>query len=102
MRLAFLRRILEEGPPEGLDPVGRITDTHLSSAGTPGSYYLTYFSYRQPGRVQFTLPAGERYLGDVIDTWEMTITPLAEVVQDGTPIELPRKPYQAIRLRRHV
>ncbi len=101
-RLAFLRHILEEGPPEGIDPVGQITNTHLSSAGKIGAYYLSYFGYRQPGRVEFTFPAGEHYQADVIDTWEMTITPMADPVEHGTTVELPRKPYQAIRLRRHV
>jgi len=99
-RIAFLRRILEEGPSEGLDPVGNVTNTHLVSVGQAGKYYLTYFGYRQPAEVTFSLPEGQRYQADLIDTWEMTTVPLADLVERGTTIRLPRKPYLAVRLWR--
>ena len=99
-RIAFLRQILEEGPPEGLDPVANVTNTHLGSAGQAGKYYLTYFGYRHPAQVTFSLPEGQRYQADVIDTWEMTIAPLDCPVERGTTIRLPRKPYLAVRLQR--
>ena len=99
-RLAFLRRILEEGPTEGLDFVGEVTNTHLSSAGKAGVYYLTYFGPRQPSQVSLALPEGQRYRADVIDTWQMTVSTLPELVADGSTIHLPRSPFLALRLRR--
>lgn len=99
-RIAFLRRVLEDGPAEGLDRLGEITNTHLRSAGQPGEYYLTYFGGRQPGQVTLKLPAGERYHAEVIDTWEMTITPVDDDVTDASTLDLPGKPYIAIRMRR--
>jgi hypothetical protein len=99
-RIAFLRRILEEGPSEGLDPVGEVTNTHLYSAGQAGAFSLTYFGPRQPSRVTLNLPPGQRYEADLLDTWKMTIVPLADSVEQGSTLDLPRKPFQALRLRR--
>lgn len=99
-RIAFLRRILEEGPAEGLDIAGEVTNTHLLSAGQAGAFYLTYFGPRQPSLVTLSLSEGERYQADLIDTWAMTVTPLTEPLQHGSTIPLPRKPYLALRLRR--
>jgi hypothetical protein len=99
-RIAFLRQVLEDGPVGGLNPVGEITNTHVASAGQPGEYYLTYFGNRQPAEITFSLPTGQPYRADMIDTWGMAITTLDRVVEDQTRIELPGKPYIAVRLRR--
>ncbi len=99
-RIAFLRRILEEGPSEGLELVGEVTNTHLQSAGQVGSFYLTYFGPRQPSLLTLNLPPGQLYEADLIDTLEMTIAPLATSVQQDSTLHLPRKPFQALRLRR--
>jgi hypothetical protein len=97
-RIAFLRRILEEIPEGWLDPVGEITNTHLPGVGQPGKYYLTYFGVRQPGEVTFNLPGeGDFYL-DIIDTWEMTVTPVAGTFQKAITVQLPGKPYLAVRI----
>ena len=98
-RIAFLRLVLECGPAGGLNPVGEITNTHIVSAGQPGEYYLTYFGSRQPGQITFILPAGQSCRAEVIDTWEMTITPLDHPVENQTTITLPGKPYIAVCLR---
>ncbi len=37
---------------------------------------------------------------EVVDTWEMTISPLDESVVRGAKVPLPVKPYQALILRR--
>jgi hypothetical protein len=99
-RIAFLRRVLEDGPVRELDPVGEITNTHLASAGQPGEYYLTYLGNRQPREITFFLPPDQKYRAEVIDTWEMTVMPLDQVVENQSAIALPGKPYIAVRLRR--
>ncbi|MDQ4100301.1 MAG: DUF5060 domain-containing protein [Chloroflexota bacterium] len=99
-RIAFLRRILEDAPSEGLDVVGEVTNTHLPSTGQVGAFYLTYFGPRQPARVTLSLPEGQRYRADLIDTWEMGVTPLTDSAQHGSTIHLPGKPYLTLRLRR--
>ena len=46
------------------------------------------------------VPPGERYSATLIDTWEMTETPLADSVQRGDLLHFEPKPYLAILLKR--
>jgi Domain of unknown function (DUF5060)/Domain of unknown function (DUF5605)/Protein of unknown function (DUF4038) len=99
-RIAFYQRILDETPSEGLEPL----DGGIHSfkwAGVPGRYYLAYFGVHQPGRASFDLLEGQ-YQVEIIDTWEMTITPLPPFETGKFQIELPSKPYMAVRVRRVI
>jgi hypothetical protein len=113
-RIAFMRKILEEGPPEGLEPIDKWQDDH--TCGKKGEYYLIYFGKEQPTEWQPSLPNAklDRNLtlnAEVLDTWEMTTKPVEGVlnfhldkakyrlVSDAAPIPLPGKPYIAIRLK---
>lgn len=78
-RLAFLRKILEQGPAKGLDPIDKWNDPN--TAGKPGEYYLTYFGRSTPTTWEFELykrglTDGMKFKVDVIDVWDMTITPV--------------------------
>jgi hypothetical protein len=114
-RIAFLRRILEEGPPDGIDPIDKWQDVH--TAGVPGQYYLVYLGRLAPGEWEFSLPraglsAGMRFHVEVIDTWNMTVERDArefEIIEDapyryrakGLPtIALPSRPWMALRITR--
>lgn len=114
-RLAFLRKILEDSPPQGIDPIDQWQDP--GTAGVPGHYYLTYFGREQPAEWAFKLYKngvgdGQRYQVDIIDTWGMTITPVAgEFVTrkldnyyyadaTGRTVKLPARPGIAVRVRR--
>lgn len=101
-RLAFLRRILEEGPAAGLEPtpIGSVIAYWFPCAGQPHQYYMTYFGESQPAKMRFDGPQGEVYSAEIVDTWEMTVTPVAEPVTHGGWVDLPQKPYQAVILRR--
>ena len=111
-RLAFLRKILEDGPADGLDPIDKWNEPN--TAGQPGEYYLTYFGHEAPTNWVFQLykrgvTDGMRFKVDVIDTWNMTITPVdGEFVTkkqgnyyfvdtQGRSVTLPGKPGIAIR-----
>jgi hypothetical protein len=59
-------------------------------------YYLIYFGAAQPSRFTLFLPPGS-YQTELIDTWAMTIAPLATVTS-GAVVELPARPYQALRV----
>jgi hypothetical protein len=74
--------------------------SEFSSVGQPHHYYLTYFGPHQPAQLEVHLPEGEQYRGEVIDTWNMTVTPLEESIVDGAVVHLPGKPYQALIMRR--
>jgi hypothetical protein len=100
-RLAFLRGLLEDGPATGLDPVdGLHSWSEFPSAGEQHHYYLTYFGRHQPAQLEIYVPEGEQYRGEVIDTWNMTVTPLEEAIERGTVLRLPGIPCQALILRR--
>jgi hypothetical protein len=114
-RIAFLRKVLEAGPPEGIEPIDRWQDDR--TAGQAGEYYLVYFGKDRPTAWTFELPriglkSGMRFRAEVLDAWDMTVTPVAgEFViradagyryraEGERAIALPGKPYMAIRLRR--
>jgi len=99
-RLAFLRKILDEIPGGWIDPLGRQSNTNLPSGGQAAKFYLTYFGIRQPGEATFFLPGEGCYRADILDTWEMTITPVEGVHQRQCALKLPGKPYLAVRLCR--
>jgi hypothetical protein len=94
-----LRRILEEGPALGLEPLAGVA-RNVPCVGAAGEYYLCYTGVHQPAVLPFTLPAAGRYAVEIIDPWEMTITPQPETVSGACVIHLPGIPYQAVRLRR--
>ncbi|HWU17842.1 MAG TPA: DUF5060 domain-containing protein [Devosia sp.] len=73
---------------------------HFATAGQPHRYYLTYFGGNQPRELAVAVPPDERYSATLIDTWEMTETPLAQSVVRGELLHFAPKPYQALLLRR--
>jgi hypothetical protein len=114
-RIAFLRKIIEAGPAEGLDPIDKWNDPNV--AGQAGEYYLIYFGREQPTNWGFQLykrgvTEGMRFQVEVIDTWNMTLTPVAgEFVAHkqgnyyfadarGRSVPLPGRPGIALRVRR--
>jgi hypothetical protein len=119
-RLAFLRRILESGPARGIEPIDEYYQTHYG--GEAGEYYLVYFGNEQPTTWPFVLPqdppqkkalsAGMTFHVDVLDAWNMTITPVAQVytlaqpvgsdfpAEGGLSVSLPGRPYIALRIQK--
>jgi hypothetical protein len=78
-RIAFLKKILEDGPTDGLDPVDKWNEPNI--AGQAGKYYLIYFGEETPTNWVFQLYKDKmkddmQFKVDVIDTWGMTITPV--------------------------
>jgi len=114
-RLAFFRKILADSPAEGLEPIDKWQEYPF--AGKHGEYYLGYFNRQQPISWPFALfktglKDGMRFKVEVIDTWNMTITPVAGVFEirkrddymyadkDGRSVTLPGRPYMALRIVR--
>ncbi|HWA09985.1 MAG TPA: DUF5060 domain-containing protein [Opitutaceae bacterium] len=114
-RLAFLRRIMNESPPDGIEPIDKWQERR--TGGQPGEFYLVYFGTEAPGTWTFSLykdglKDGMIFQAEIIDTWNMTITPVpgrfitkkldAYVFEDAEKksITLPHQPYLALRLRR--
>jgi len=114
-RLAFLRRILKAGPEEGIDPIDKWQNPRYG--GQPAEYYLVYFGKQQPTSWPFELPKakleeGMEFKTDILDTWNMTTTPVQDVFTirrktdyfyadcDDRAISLPGRPYMALCIRR--
>jgi len=114
-RLAFLKKVLDDSPAQGIDPIDKWQ--HPEYGGQAGSYYLVYLGQQTPTSWEFQLPktalqVGQQFTAEVLDTWNMTVTPVEGVFtlkkkddyffadEKGRAIALPSKPYLAIRIKR--
>ena len=98
-RLAFLRHIVEESTTEGIEPFEGGYPWGRTAAGYCGKDRLIYFGEHQPKHFVDGLPKQGRYEVDVIDTWAMTVETLDGIFEDQVEIELPGRPYVAMRVR---
>jgi hypothetical protein len=96
-RIAFLRTILESGPREGLTP---IANPYYPAAAKAGEYYLYFLDYHQPKIADFDLPAGTKFEADVIDPWEMTVAKSSGTYSGKFQLNMPGRPFQAVRFRK--
>lgn len=117
-RAAFLRAVLEAGP-QPLAPADVSRDMKTATAGDGN--YLIYFGKEINEYWYFNLPAknngpyakpvpGKQYKVELIDTWDMTVTPVQETFETGKEsdyrlfdrdmkkIRMPLKPYLALRI----
>jgi hypothetical protein len=95
-RIAFLRAVLEDAPRE-IEPIAIDWDT--PSAGVDGEYYLFYYGFNQPRFRRFLWDPTVAYTVDVIDTWNMTIERLPGVCRGRFTVDLPARPYIALRFQ---
>jgi len=120
-RIAFLREIIEDMPAGGLTSMTGSFYWNVISGGINGDYRLIYFGEHQPVQIAVGLPMEDGdYDIDLIDTWNMTITPLEKGPLPVSPptrrkktdkqvanpkpeaafgVALPGKPYMALRVR---
>lgn len=98
-RLAFLREIIASGPACGWDPVDGVVGAGFPCVTKREEAYLTYFGMQQPALVRFRLPAGRRYRAEILETWDMTRTPVATLLAGDCELALPTRIYQAVLLR---
>jgi len=120
VRLAFLKKVLDDAPAEGIEPIDKWQNCPMG--GKPAMYYLIYFGKETPTNWVFQIPKppldktqstdGMKFTAEILDTWNMTITPVDGVFtlkkkdnyyfadHDGRSIDLPGKPYIAIRIKR--
>ena len=96
-RILFLRKIIESAPPK-LKPINLFTWMPFSAIGIDKEFYLAYFNDAQPHSTIIQLPENATFNVEIIDTWNMTITPLKKQFSGKSLIELPGKPYIALRI----
>jgi hypothetical protein len=85
--------LIDNGDPENLN-----TNLHIFSRG--GEYYLAYVAEKGQ-KIQINLPGDRRYTADLIDTWNMKITPLEGEYTGSSEFTLPDQPYMALRIRKN-
>ena len=103
-RFGFLLDIMKETPGHGIAPYPMKWDC---VCGVPEdewmnpvkSCYLIYFSFMQPSFREFHLDDSTEFEVEVIDTWNMTIEKQGTVCGKFR-VELPGRPYMAVRLWR--
>ena len=119
-RIAFLREIIEDMPAGGLTSMEGSFYWNVISGGINGDYRLIYFGEHQPAQLAVGLPMEDGdYDIDLIDTWNMTISPLekgslpvspptrkkkTDTLVEAKPeaafgVRLPGKPYMALRIK---
>jgi hypothetical protein len=120
-RIAFIRSIMEESCKNGITPIPRssLRLANRVAFATDGDTRFIYWSEHQPLQWDIHLPGDEGdYEIDLIDPWEMTVTPLPQgpkprihgqrtsggaVISNESGaafgVELPGRPYLALRVR---
>jgi Domain of unknown function (DUF5605)/Domain of unknown function (DUF5060)/Protein of unknown function (DUF4038) len=100
-RLDFLAGLIAASPTGVIDPIpfGPF-NWDVPYAGVPDRYYLAYLGSGQSKFRNIRLPEGQQYHVDIVDTWNMTINRL-DGTRGGTfRIDLPGRPYIALRFVR--
>jgi Domain of unknown function (DUF5060)/Protein of unknown function (DUF4038)/Domain of unknown function (DUF5605) len=109
-RIAFLRRLVEETAAAagkdsrrtGLEaqPVAYYMNASTVDATGTGTQQILYFmDFHQPIYYEFPLPEG-KFTGELIDPWEMKITPLTGTFEGTSKLKLSGRPFSAMRFRR--
>jgi hypothetical protein len=95
-RLAFLRELVEAAPEGRIAPLP--SDWDFATGGGAG-YALTYFGDARPRFRTVRVPQNTRAKIEIIDTWAMTIDELPGIHEGDVRIDLPARPYIAVRVR---
>jgi hypothetical protein len=96
-RLRFLDELIAASPTGRLEPLP--SDWDVPWGGVAGEYALLYFGGGRPVFRDVRIPEGMTAHMDVIDTWAMTIEPVAGTHSGLVRVALPARPYCAVRLR---
>lgn len=97
-RILFLKKIIESSP-------GYLKPANLFAWWMPFSavsykdeYYLAYYNLDQPRSQIINLPEKSRYTIEIIDAWNMTITPVEGEFSGRSLVVLPQKPFTGLRI----
>ncbi len=100
-RIAFLKKIMEEGPAGGIDPLPYEPSWNRKfKAGVDPDYFLHYFGEGQPKQRTVSLPEDGVFSIEVIDAWNMTINQLPGTYSGIVKVPLPGTPYIGLRIKR--
>lgn len=99
-RLAFLRKLLEETPGNGLEAVEMVwDDTAVRAKGDPGYLLFYYGLYCPVIREFYKLEEDADYHVEVIDTWNMTVEDRG-ILHGHFRLSLPGREGMLVRVRK--
>jgi len=87
---------MTEAPHEGVYPLHNLwnKETQLIK---DREWYLYYYGNSQQAKAMVTLPKDMKFRLEVIDAWNMTVTPVSGEFSGRAEIPLPGRPYIAVR-----
>jgi hypothetical protein len=109
-RIAFLRKLVEETAAAagkdarrtGLEAQAApyyLNAATVDATGASVQRILYFMDLHQPIYYEFPLPEG-KFMAELIDPWEMTITELPGTFAGTTKLKLSGRPFNAVRFRR--
>ena len=97
-RIKFLKNIIETAPGYLRPVVNYDWWMPYSAVGYKDEYYLNYYNMDQPRSQIINLPPKSKYKVEIINAWEMTITQVKGEFSGKSLIQLPQKPFTALRI----
>lgn len=97
-RIAFLRKIIETAPGYLTPVVNYEWWMPYSAVAYKDEYFLNYYNLDQPRSQIVKLPENSIYKVEIINGWDMTITPVEGEFSGKSLIQLPQKPFTALRI----
>ena len=97
-RIKFLKKIIEAAPGYLTSVVNYEWWMPYSAVAYKDEYYLNYYNLDQPRSQIVNLPQKSKYKVEIINAWDMTITPVKGEFSGKSLIQLPQKPFTALRI----
>ena len=97
-RIKFLKNIIETAPGYLKPVVNYEWWMPYSAVAYKDEYYLNYYNMDQPRSQIIILPEKSKYSIEIINAWDMTITKLDGEFSGKSLIQLPQKPFTALRI----
>ena len=96
-RIHFLKKIIESAPGYLRPVVNFDSWMPYAAVAYKDEYFLNYYNLDQPRSQIINFPSNASYKVEIINGWDMTITPVDGVFSGKSIIQLPQKPFTAIR-----
>jgi hypothetical protein len=96
-RIKFLKNIIESAPGYLTPVVNFERWMPYSAVAYKDEYFLNYYNLDQPRSQIVNLPEHSKYKVEIINGWDMTITPVSGEFSGKCLIQLPQKPFTALR-----
>jgi hypothetical protein len=97
-RIKFLKEIIESAPGYLRPIVNFEFWMPYSAVAFKDEYFLNYYNMDQPRSQIVNLPENSKYKVEIINAWDMTIKSVSGEYSGKSLIQLPGKPFTALRI----